>query len=116
VADRRRPPSTFRAYGTVHWGSRLSWITLPQRRNRSPYTLEMLPAAVRRLLSEASLPQRRRFLCPSSASPRSGCAQLQRQCALSWGHLFCVNFHTASTSSKVMTRPKKAGERDSNNV
>jgi hypothetical protein len=40
-----------------------------------------------RLLIDLSLSQRRRCLCPSSASPRSGCAQVQRHCSSFWGRI-----------------------------
>ena len=53
--------------------------------------LAMLTTAVWRLPIDAYLSQRRRCLCPSSASPRSGCGQVQRHCSLSWGSV-CVLF------------------------
>jgi hypothetical protein len=43
---------------------------------------------------EAFLPQQRRCLCPSSASPRSGYAQAQRPCSSSWE--ICVLWATTS--------------------
>jgi hypothetical protein len=46
--------------------------------------LSMRSTAVWRLLFEASLPQRQRCLCSYFASPRSGFAQVQRHCFLSW--------------------------------
>jgi hypothetical protein len=52
---------------------------------RRPLLLAMLYAAVWRNLPEACLPQQRRCLCPTSASPRSGRAQVQRLFSSSWG-------------------------------
>jgi hypothetical protein len=60
----------------------VSWIKLPLRQSRSQSMLAMPPAAERRLLSEASLPQRRHCRCSSTAPPRSGCAQVQRHSSL----------------------------------
>jgi hypothetical protein len=45
-------------------------------------------------------------LCPSSASPRFGCVQVQRHCSSSRESKYDVHFHKVCTSSKVMPRSK----------
>jgi hypothetical protein len=82
-------------------------ITSPQRQSRSPSMLVMLSAVVGRLQSEASLPQRRRCLCPSPASPRSGCAQMQRHSSSSWGSIFVLlttTFEFAVSNNETLHR------------
>lgn len=44
AAHRGRPPSTHRTYDFSHWGSRYSWITLPQRQSRGPSILSQCHA------------------------------------------------------------------------
>jgi hypothetical protein len=69
--------------------------------------LAMLSETLWRIVSKTSLPPRRRCLCLYSASPRSGCVQVQRRCSSSWGSIYVLwatTFEFSTANNETLHR------------